>query len=80
MTDKKQPKPWWESKTIWLNVLVGVVGVVEAATDALKPVLPPETLGGLVTAVALANVVLRTVTKTPVAKKKPSAASPDAAS
>lgn len=70
------PKPWWESKTIWLNVLVGVVGVVEASTDVLKPLLPADVVGGLVTAVALANVVLRAVTKTPVATKKSTAESP----
>lgn len=63
-------KPWWESKTIWLNVAVGVLAGVEVATDALKPVLPPEALGGVLALVSVINVVLRSVTGKPIARRK----------
>ena len=68
----KPAKPWWESKTIWLNVAVGVLAVADTVTEALRPVLPPEAMGGVLAAVAVANVVLRAVTGAPVARKRPS--------
>lgn len=70
MTDKKQPKPWWESKTIWLNLAAGVLAVADTATEALRPVLPPEAMGGILAAVAVANVVLRAITGQPVVAKR----------
>lgn len=63
-------KLWWQSRTIWLNLVVGIVGVVEASTDALKDVLPPEVLGGLIAGTAALNLVLRTVTGVPVKRSK----------
>lgn len=65
-----ETKQWWQSKTIVLNVLVGVLAVAEATTDALKPVLPPEALGGVLAALAVVNVVLRVATGQPIAKPK----------
>lgn len=66
MSLKSEPKPWWESKTIWLNAAFGVLAVAQATTDALKPFLPPEALGGVLAVVAAANVALRVVTGQPV--------------
>jgi hypothetical protein len=68
---KPECKPWWQSRTIWLNAAVAAVAIVEASSEALKPVLPPEAMGGLLAAVAVANVVLRAVSGQPVAFKKP---------
>lgn len=65
---KPEAKQWWQSKTIVLNVLVGVLAVAEATTDALKPVLPPEAIGGVLAVVAALNVVLRVATGQPIAK------------
>lgn len=64
-------KPWWESKTIWLNVAVGVLAAADALTGALKPFIPPELMGGIVTGLAIANVALRAVTGQPVSLSKP---------
>lgn len=70
-------KPWWESKTIWLNLAVGVVAVVDASTDVLHSVLPPDVMGGVLAATAVINVVLRAVTGQPVGgRRKPPAPAP----
>lgn len=64
-------KPWWESKTIWLNVVVGILATADALTGALKPILPPDIMGGIVTGLAIANVALRAMTGQPVSLSKP---------
>ena len=66
----KPAKPWWESKTIWLNIVVGTIGVVEASSDVLKGIVPPEVMGGILVGAAMLNVVLRSVTGQPVAAKR----------
>lgn len=48
-------KPLWRSKTLWLNVIAAVLGVINAG----EAVVPPDLLAG---AAALANVGLRLVT------------------
>lgn len=63
-------KQWWQSKTIWLNLAIGVVAVVDMSSDALKTVLPPDVMGGVLAVTAVVNVVLRTITGQPVVVKK----------
>lgn len=73
----KTEKPWWESKTIWLNIAVGVVAVVDSSTDVLQSVLPPDVMGSVLAVTAVVNVVLRAVTGQPVAvRRKPPAPAP----
>ena len=52
------PKPWFESKTLWVNALTGIITLV----TSLSGTLPPE--GGKYVAMFLvvANVVLRLLT------------------
>jgi hypothetical protein len=59
MSEEIQPvsKPWYASKTIWVNVLLGV-GVVVAGT--LKFTVSPEETAAIIT---LANLVLRALSK-----------------
>ena len=33
-------KPWWQSRTLWLNALVLIAAVVEKNLNLLQPVLP----------------------------------------
>ena len=55
-------KPWYESKTIWFNILAGIVlvanqfGFADFALDA-------EISAGIV---AIVNMLLRFVTKVPI--------------
>jgi hypothetical protein len=64
MVDKK---PWYASKLIWLNILFGIVAVIEAVKDL--PFLPPETMQILTVALTVANVILRLFTHQPVTDK-----------
>jgi hypothetical protein len=66
----QQCKPWWHSKTIWLNTAVAAVAAVEASTEILKPIIPPDALGVVLAAVGILNVALRVATGQPVVKPK----------
>lgn len=56
-------KPWWASKTIWVN-LVALVGAVGAGFGLE---LPGDLQASIVVAImAIANIVLRFVTRQPV--------------
>jgi hypothetical protein len=68
-----QCKPWWHSKTIWLNTAVAVVAAVEASTDILKQFMPAEAIGPVLAAVGVLNIALRIATGQPIGKQnKPS--------
>jgi len=61
-----EAKPWYMSKTLWVNTIAGVAAV--AGAFGLDLGLDPETQAGIVGAVmAVANIILRLVTKAPVA-------------
>ena len=63
-------KPWYKSKTVWSNMLVGGLGVLEASTGILKPHIDKHLwLAGVVVGAAVLNVVLRTVTTSPITRK-----------
>lgn len=72
MSEKPQCKPFWESKTMWLNAAVMLLGVADTLTGALKPFLPPEAVGLIVAGISAANIVLRATTGLPLAASKPS--------
>lgn len=61
-------KNWWTSKTVWVNiltVLVGIVGVVQVSAGTL----PPAALPYLTMAGGILNVILRFVTSQPVTQR-----------
>lgn len=61
-------KPWYQSRTILLNLLGLIILIVGVVIDNAKLIdLPPEALGYLGMALAVANAVLRFVTTQPVA-------------
>lgn len=62
-------KPWWKSKTIWLNALAASLVVLESNTGLLQPLLPVNLY--LVVAVALPalNTLLRAATSQGLALK-----------
>ena len=68
------PKPWYTSKTIWLNLAVAGLAAIEAATGALHPVLGNN---GVYVAIAgvlpVANMLLRAMTTQPIGKRTPDA-------
>lgn len=58
-------KPWWKSKTIGFNVLLGVVLEV-ASLLGQEGVVTPETLALIM---GIGNILLRIVTNKPVTLK-----------
>lgn len=59
-------KPWYLSKTVWLNAAVFAVAVIELLSQ--QPFIPQSWLPMLGSAVAVANLYLRTTTDTKLTK------------
>ncbi len=74
-------KPWWTSKTYWFNALMAALAVANeilVALDGLSQAgvdhpLIDSIRTGLMLAVVIGNIVLRTITTTPVRFAAPSA-------
>lgn len=60
-------KPWWQSKTIWLNLISALLIALELKFDLLQPLLPSNVYAWLAVAITVANGVLRVVTSAPIA-------------
>lgn len=54
------------SRTVWLNAIAAALGVLEASTGALRELLGPDAYTWALIGLAVANVVLRTLTSQPV--------------
>lgn len=54
-------KSWFKSKTLWINTLLVLGGVITAVAGELA-------LGGTVTLTGIVNIILRVVTKTALVK------------
>ena len=52
-----QTKKWYQSKTIWFNVLMVIAAILTDVATQLQT-------GGLLTVSAVGNIILRAVTKT----------------
>lgn len=61
-----QAKKPWQSKTVWLNLILAIAAFFPAAQDHIK-----ENPDIAAMAVALVNVVMRLLVKDKVALKKP---------
>ena len=57
-------KKWYHSRTLWFNVLTGVVGVSTILITEGK--LSPQITSGLATFVTLGNIILRILTTKPI--------------
>ena len=55
-------KPWWKSKTLWVNIVVAVLASLEATTGLLQPYLPQHWYVVVAVGLPIINVVLRIVT------------------
>lgn len=55
-------KPWFRSKTMWLNIGVTAVGIGSAVLPFTQPFINPRTFSLLTTAIGVANMTLRATT------------------
>jgi len=58
-------KPFWESKTLWVNVIGLIIVVIQYFQGVNIPILSPELS---VAILAILNIVLRFVTNQPVSR------------
>lgn len=61
-------KHWYQSKTIIVNTLLAVFAVLETQLHLLQPIAGPGLYTALAIGIPLVNVVLRTVTTSPLTK------------
>ena len=55
-------KSWKQSKTMWFNIGVTVIGVGTTLLPFAQPFIKPRTFGLLTTAIGIANMALRAAT------------------
>lgn len=61
-----QSKPWWQSKTLWLNAIVLALAAAEDHVGLLQPVLPVNFYQLVAFALPVINAALRFLTNTGV--------------
>ena len=62
-------KAWWKSKTLWLNALVLLLATAESQLGVLREALPINVYALIAIALPVLNMLLRTVTTMPLARK-----------
>jgi hypothetical protein len=60
-------KNWYQSKTMWFNIISAVLVVLEAQLGVLTPLLPSDVAPWVLLGIPLINVVLRVITTQPLA-------------
>ncbi|RIX47455.1 MAG: hypothetical protein D3M94_07220 [Rhodocyclales bacterium GT-UBC] len=62
-------KAWWKSRTIRINVLIGVLAAAESQLHLIQPLLPVNFYGLLAFGLVLLNTALRIVTSQAVGRR-----------
>jgi hypothetical protein len=60
-----ETKRWWESRTVWFNVLSGLVGVITTLGES-PLAADPKVKAGFTAFVGVGNIVLRLITDKPI--------------
>lgn len=55
-------KQWWKSKTLWVNLIVAILAVIEANTGLLQPFIPADIYVLIAIGLPLVNAFLRVIT------------------
>lgn len=66
--ERRKRKPWYHSKTLWLNTALAAGTVVEANLGLLQSSMGTHAYLGLVGLAAASNAALRFFTNEPVGK------------
>lgn len=62
-------KPWWLSKTLWLNAIAAGLVALESGTGQLQPLLPVNFYTALAVGLPVLNAALRIITTQGVSLK-----------
>jgi heme A synthase len=62
-------KPWWSSRTLWLNAVAVALVALEAQFGVLQPLLPVNLYAAVAVVLPVANAVLRLLTSTAIAMR-----------
>jgi hypothetical protein len=62
-------KPWWQSKTIWFNILVAMGAAGEASLNVIQGYFDPRIYYVLLMLVPAINVVLRFISTQAIGKQ-----------
>ncbi len=57
-----EKKPWWQSRTLWLNAVVACLIALEMSFPLLQPLLPGNVYAWFGVVLAVGNSMLRIVT------------------
>lgn len=63
---KPQGKPWYKSKTVWVNVATVVAAMatgIETMLPTLAPVIDPVVMPWILVGVGVVNIALRAITE-----------------
>lgn len=63
---KAEPKHWYQSKTIWFNLIVTAATLASSATPALEQHMSAEVYGVIASGVSFINAILRLLTGKPI--------------
>lgn len=63
-----ETKQWYQSKTVWFNIVTVALAALPELIDAVKVIAPPRWIDLLVLVNTVGNIVLRAVTKTAITK------------
>lgn len=55
-------KPWWHSRTLWVNAIVLALAAAETQLQILQPLLPVDVYRLVAFGLPVANAVLRLIT------------------
>lgn len=61
-----QAKPWWQSRTHWLNLVTLMVTLFTAVLNPDFVKQNPQLAAAIGSAIAFANIVLRNLTSAPI--------------
>jgi len=61
-------KPWWQSKTLWVNAVVAALAALETGTGLLQPFVPANFYVMVAVGLPVVNALLRVVTNQALTK------------
>lgn len=64
--ERKPPKPWYKSITLWVNLISAAALAFEQCSDLMRSILPEDKFAWVAFVVALVNIYLRLYVSRPL--------------